>query len=126
MFYHAYANFDRSCRFGSYHGELGNIDVVDRTTRGRSAHVEEPPDVHLKKQAEQGARVAPARHFAGIPSVEITGAVEVLAYPIPQLRNWSLFSRKKQREQPWEHRVCVVTGAWAAQRETGWVEILTH
>jgi hypothetical protein len=55
------------------------------------------PDLHPIKQEEQVARLAleaPPRLFAGIPSVRITSAVEVLVFPIPQLLSWLLFGCK--------------------------------
>ena len=65
------------------------------------------------EQVEQLTRLAlegPDRRFARIPSVAITGAAEVLVFPIRQLVEWLLFGCKKQREQRRERFVRAITG----------------
>jgi hypothetical protein len=55
------------------------------------------PDLHLIKQVYHGARLAveaPPLLFAGIRSVRIASAVEVLVFPIRQLLYWLLFGCK--------------------------------
>src|SRR5580693_4565364 len=61
------------------------------------------PDLDLIKQVEQVTRLAlegPAPRFAGVPSVGITGAVEVLVFLISQLLHWLLFGCKNSQEKP--------------------------
>jgi len=61
------------------------------------------PDLDLIKQAEQVTRLVlegPARRFAGIPSMGITDAVEVLVFLIWELLNWLLFGCKNSQESP--------------------------
>jgi hypothetical protein len=61
------------------------------------------PDLDLIKQVEQVTRSVlegPARRFAGIPSVGITDALEVLVFLILQLLHWLLFGCKNSQERP--------------------------
>src|SRR5580692_8670807 len=61
------------------------------------------PDLDLIKQVEQVTRSAlegPAPRFAGVPSVGITGAGEVLVFLISQLLHWLLFGCKNSQERP--------------------------
>jgi hypothetical protein len=49
------------------------------------------PDVHLIKQVEQvrtSALEGPTWRFAGIASMGVTNAVEILVFPIWQLPHW--------------------------------------
>ena len=61
------------------------------------------PDLDLIKEVEQVTRSVlegPARRFAGIPSVGITDAVEVLVFLILQPPHWLLFGCKNSQERP--------------------------
>ena len=61
------------------------------------------PDLDLIKQVETGDKVGFGRtapRFAGVPSVGITGAVEVLVFLISQLLHWLLFGCKNSQERP--------------------------
>jgi len=61
------------------------------------------PDLDQIKQGEQvttSALEGPAWRFAGIPSVGITDAVEVLVFLIWQLLHWLLFGCKNSQERP--------------------------
>ena len=61
------------------------------------------PDLDLIKQVEQVTMSdleGPAWRFAGIPSVGITHAVEVLVFLIWQLLNWLLFGCENSQEWP--------------------------
>jgi hypothetical protein len=61
------------------------------------------PDVHLIKQVEQvttSALEEPAWRFAGIPSMGVTNAVEILLFLIWQLPHWLLFGCKNSQERP--------------------------
>jgi hypothetical protein len=62
------------------------LQITTKTARGVAGRTE--PDLHLIKQVEQvttSGLEGPAWRFAGIPSVGITDAVEVLVFPIWQL-----------------------------------------
>jgi hypothetical protein len=70
--------------------------------QGSSTGGETEPDLHLIKQVEQVARLAleaRPRLFAGIPSVRITSAAEVLAFPIRQLLSWLLSGCKNSQNR---------------------------
>jgi hypothetical protein len=61
------------------------------------------PDLDQIKQGEQvttSALEGSAWRFAGIPSVGITDAVEVLVFLIQQLLRWLLFGCKNSQERP--------------------------
>jgi hypothetical protein len=61
------------------------------------------PDLDQIKQGEQvttSALEGRAWRFAGILSVGITDAVEVLVFPIWQLLHWLLFRCKNSQERP--------------------------
>jgi hypothetical protein len=74
------------------------VKTATRVGRGRTK-----PDLDLIKQVEQVTTSdleGPAWRFAGIPSVGITHAVEVLVFLIWQLLNWLLFGCKNSQEWP--------------------------
>jgi hypothetical protein len=61
------------------------------------------PDLNLIKQVEQVTSLVlegPARRFARIRSIEITGAVVIRVFPIKQLLAWLILRCKKQPKQP--------------------------
>jgi|SRR5271155_770357 len=61
------------------------------------------PDLDLIKQVEQVTTFVlegPARRFARIRSIEITGAAAILVFLIWQLLAWLIFRCKKQPKQP--------------------------
>src|SRR5580704_6672997 len=96
----------------AFHGALGKRDgllwaigragamavmcVQIAKTASRAVERTEP-DVHLIKQVEQVTKSAlegPTWRFAGIPSMGVTDAVEILVFLIWQLPHWLLFGCK--------------------------------
>jgi hypothetical protein len=68
-------------------------------TAGRAVGRTEP-DVHLIEQVEQvttSALKGPTWRFAGIPSMGVTEAVEILVFLIWQLLHWLLFGCKNSQ-----------------------------
>jgi hypothetical protein len=73
------------------------------------------PDVHLIKQVEQvtsSALQGPTWRFAGIPSMRVTDAVEILAFLIWQLLHWLLFYLAAKNSKP-ARATCLRMGSLA-------------
>jgi hypothetical protein len=77
-------------------GAMAVMCVQIAKTASRAVERTEP-DVHLIKQVEQVTKSAlegPTWRFAGIPSMGVTDAVEILVFLIWQLPHWLLFGCK--------------------------------
>jgi hypothetical protein len=82
-------------------GAMAIIWVQIKKTASRAVGRTEP-DVHLIKQVEQvttSALEGLASRFAGIPSMGVTVAAEILVFLFWQLPHWLLFGCKKQQKR---------------------------
>ena len=83
-------------------GAMAVIWVQIAKTASRAVGRTEPV-VHLIKQVKQvtiSALEGPTWRFAGIPSIGVTDAVEILVFLIWQLPHWLLFGCKNSQKRP--------------------------